>query len=199
MTAHHRFGVASVDSLRLETLGLMDAACAVVHRAISLASHIAFASGGCASVWARLQGVKVYRSVLVVDLAERSTRVGQPGNALSKNAVISSPSCFKNAPRSKPGGFAATSLSGLGMAMLGESMKAKCQAFGTRCRFAAGRLLATHSGMKPRHQESIELCLVDHGRRPHTGERFRSQQHTCRRHRDDSANALILERRRGSR
>ena len=50
--------------------------------------------------------------------------------------------------RSKPGGSAAMSPSGLGMRMPGVSMKAKCQALGTRRRFGAGRLAATQPAWK---------------------------------------------------
>jgi hypothetical protein len=48
--------------------------------------------------------------------------------ALSKKAGISTASRFKSAGRSKPGGSARTSPSGLGMNDVGASMKAKCQA-----------------------------------------------------------------------
>ena len=62
---------------------------------------------------------------------------------------------------------------------------------------SCGQIARYPLSMKSRYQESIEFGLVDHGRRANRGERFGGEQHTCRGHRNDRANALVLQRRQG--
>lgn len=93
--------------------------------------------------------------------------------------------------RRVPGDVAVRAGNGHGHA--GRIHESKVPGVGHPMQVRCGQIAGDPLGMKSRHQETIELCLVDHGRRLDRGERFGGERHTRRGHRNDRPNALVLE------